>query len=568
MIHLIPQVKKLELGEGFLQEKAICCRGLSCDQRVAAALKKLPCSETGAKLELTVTGESGEEYELTVNRDAIQIRATGAAGAFYAVQTLRQLFKEEQVPCLHIQDKPDFAYRGFYHDVTRGRVPTVEKIKELIDQMAYYKLNSLQLYVEHAFAFKEYAPILEDTGYLTGEELREIGAYCKENFISFIPSLSTFGHLYELLQLPQYKHLRVCKDYETIANFWHARMRHHTIDPLQPESLELIKSLIDQYIPWFESDVFNICCDETFDLQRYGEEGYDVGQLYVGFVKKIIAYLKGQGKQIMMWADILLKYPEAIEDLPEDTCFLNWFYRVDPPEEMIEKFARMHRRQIVCPGSTTWNRLCENVDVEENNICLMAEYGYRHGAEGVLNTNWGDWGNPCSMELAMYSLVLGAEKSWSVGTPVDESFYRSVNFLLYEQENGIQMVKELSRMNSQIDWKSWCNNYFHHRFGYEIEYKPAFAGDLQQLQQKYRALAEQLQQPWKQDGYRQELLLGLEGVCLMAELSEKQAGKPVTRVTDTASWLEGYRQRWRLHNKESELRHLVDMFAYYETVWG
>ena len=105
-------------------------------------------------------------------------------------------------------------YRGFYHDTTRGKVPKVETLKMLIDQMAYYKLNSLQLYVEHTFDFKEYATTKERTGYFTAEEIKELDDYCYENFIDFIPSLSCFGHLQELLEIPEYKHLCVLENHE------------------------------------------------------------------------------------------------------------------------------------------------------------------------------------------------------------------------------------------------------------------------------------------------------------------------------------------------------------------
>ena len=67
----------------------------------------------------------------------------------------------------NIEDEPDFKYRGFYHDITRGKIPKVETIKRLIDNMAYYKLNSLQLYVEHTYEFKEFSDDIERTGYMT-----------------------------------------------------------------------------------------------------------------------------------------------------------------------------------------------------------------------------------------------------------------------------------------------------------------------------------------------------------------------------------------------------------------
>lgn len=561
MIHIIPSVKTLEIKEGYLKKKAIFYNEDFSDNRLKVAVSKLPYDASGTKLDVEIAGDTGEEYELWIYESSISIKASSPAGTFYAIQTLRQIFKHEQVPCLYIKDKPDFPYRGFYHDVTRGKVPTVATIKKLIDQMAYYKLNSLQLYVEHTFEFKEYKEVNEATGYLTAEEINEIDKYCQENYIEFIPSLSTFGHLYELLEQEQYKHLRVLKDFEKIPNFWHSRMHHHTIDPTNPESIEVIKSLIDQYAPHFQSEYFNICCDETFDLKVYDDMGYNSGKLYVDFVKQIIAHVKQNGKKVMMWADILLKHPETIGELPEDICFLNWNYDMNPPEEKILQFSKLEKMQMVCPGTSTWNRLCENVEMEEKNICLMAEYGYKHGAIGVLNTNWGDWANPCSLELAMYGMVLGAEKSWSVSTEINDAFYQSVNALLYENENGLECLKQLSKLHALVSWSDICKMYFYQCFGDKSELHRDLESNCADVQKAYLEFTGKLSaEEWVNDEYRQEMLLAAEGICVIAELLAKAEGKVVNRVTDTEEWLEKYSQKWLKKNKESELYKIEEMF--------
>ena len=432
--------------------------------------------------------------------------------------------------------------------------------------MAYYKLNSLQLYVEHTFEFEEYKQLRNTTGCLTKEALLEIGAYCKENFIDFIPSLSAFGHLYELLEQPQYRHLQVLKDFDASSNFWENRMMHHTIDPENPESIALIESLINQYIPCFESEWFNICCDETFDLHTYDALGIDSGKLYVEFVKKIIDHVQKRGKKVMMWADILLNYPHTIDQIPTGTCFLNWNYSADPPEENVIHLAKTGKAQIVCPGTTTWSRLCENVEREEQNICRMAEYGHAHGAVGVLNTNWGDWGNPCSLELAMYGLVLGAEKSWSVTTTVDDAFYSRVNALLYENHNGIQCLIALSQLHSFVDWEDFCRAYFCHRYGDESD-KKEVALDVAAVQNAYTELVKNLSgEQWNNDEYRQEMLVAAEGICVIAELLAKLLGWRVERLTNTRKWLHKYSEKWLKKNQPNELYRIREMFDYCEDI--
>lgn len=577
---LIPNVKQLEVKAGYLFNKTLHLVTDNLDSRLITAMDKFLLSKNGTPVWISVSDNLEEGYRLDITEKSIEITADGPAGAFYAIQTLRQIFEEENVPCLHIEDKPDFKYRGFYQDVTRGKIPTVKTIKNLIDTMAYYKLNSLQLYVEHVFEFKESKGLWESAGYLTAEELREIGEYCRENFIEFIPSLSTFGHMCELLNQKQYRHLRVLKDYTDSVNFWWDRMSHHTINPLLPESFEFVKNLIDQYLPCFESDTFNICCDETFDLTKYAGEGLDVGAIYLDFTKKIISHVQSYGKKVMMWGDVLLDNPEIITEFPENVTFLNWYYDADVKEmeEKIAKFAGLHRKQIVCPGTSAWNRFCERVETEEINIVKMIELGHRYGAEGVLNTNWGDWGNPESLELCMYGLVLGAEKSWSVDTKIDGAFYDAVNALLYRSAIGVETLKKLSNLNDGITWWDVCCNYFKHRYHTGEQLDLPDKDQVEAVQKGYLELLDLLNsEAWNyyknENGcnkdyneYREEMLLAAEGICLMAELSGKLAGYELNRVANTEEWLKRYEKKWLQKNKASELRKIEELFGYYETI--
>ena len=147
MLNLIPAVKSLKVLKGVLRKKTIFFEKTGLEPRFVKALRKLPVEADGVKLSITVTGTAGEGYTLSVAEDAIAITAESNAGAFYAIQTLRQLFTHESVPCVQIEDAPDFPYRGFYHDITRGRISKVETL--------------LQLYVEHVFPFKETADLVK-----------------------------------------------------------------------------------------------------------------------------------------------------------------------------------------------------------------------------------------------------------------------------------------------------------------------------------------------------------------------------------------------------------------------
>ena len=100
MLNLIPNVKTLNYKEGFLSKKSIYYNNLNCDQRVLKVLEKLPFSEDGAKLniDIVIHGQDREGYELTIDEKGIQINADCSEGAFYALQTLRQIFTHNQIP--------------------------------------------------------------------------------------------------------------------------------------------------------------------------------------------------------------------------------------------------------------------------------------------------------------------------------------------------------------------------------------------------------------------------------------------------------------------------------------
>ena len=561
MLKLIPTPKSITQKEGYLLRKTIKPTLVS-DARLQRAIDNLPRSEDGAELEFRIGSDNDESYTLEVFADRIVISANGASGAFYGIQTVRQLLTRDTVPCLYIEDRPDFSYRGFYHDITRGKVPTVETLKKLIDNMAYYKLNSLQLYIEHTFAFREFADSIDRTGYLTAEEIRELDNYCNENFIEFIPSIATFGHLYELLQKDRYKHLREIEDFEESEFFWENRQLHHTIDPTEEESFELIKSLIDQYMVNFLSDKFNICGDETFDLKSGRHKDEDTGKLYMDFVTKLIKYLQSKGKTVMMWADIILNHPEQIDKLPQGVQLLNWNYSAEPDEETFKAIQRSGRPQIVCPSTVSWCRLCEDHKTEIVNISKMAEYGFRYGAEGVLNTNWGDWGNPCSIELAVFGLVFGAEKSWNVSTKADEEYEARVNHLVYGNDNGAQYITRLSEICSVISFYTFAKCYANIICGkkiYDVEF-PAMEAIEQAVNAGLDIIASAGCDEWGNEEYKEEIVIAAEGAAVMAELMALHAGYSIERRTNTQSWLRKYRDAWLKKNKESELREIEKLF--------
>ncbi|MBQ3002834.1 MAG: family 20 glycosylhydrolase [Clostridia bacterium] len=580
---LIPTPKKLTVGKGTTALKNYkIVLSASCDYRVFKAAQKL-ASELSAetRTEIAVTRvlgepaldgciniiaggcETNEGYTLSANGTSVTIRGNSLAGAFYGIQTMRQLVKDTlgTIPNVEIEDAPDMESRGFYEDISRGRVPTVESTKKVIDMLAYYKENAFQLYIEHTFLFDEYIGIARPENALTAAEIIELDQYCYDNFIDFVPSLSTFGHLYRLLESPRWSEYRELETYEPSGNKWYDAMIHHTIDPSNPESINIIGSMIDQYIPLFRSKYFNICCDETFDLGKGRNTGKDSGALYLEFTRKIIDHVMSRGKTVMMWGDIILHHPEILDSFPKDVVMLNWDYGNNPPVANAAKFRDAGYRQILCPGTSCWNQMSEVVNYAEQNIIKMIRSGHENGAMGSLNTAWGDYGHTAALNTSLYGVVLGAAISWNKDEDVpSKAFDDRVSYLLYGDKTGkaVQYLRELGDCCQVMNWAVLCVQYFGGSTWMQASSSPkdlvACANKALKLADKFRALP-------VQNEIIEDLILACEGEYLMCMSSARyHGGKKQTPAGFTEDWVKRYSAAWRRDNKESELYRIVDVF--------
>jgi hexosaminidase len=180
------------------------------------------------------SGLGAEGYELGVSPDGVIIRAPAAAGLFYGVQSLLQLFPPEifapkpvpmikwTVPGVEIEDQPRFPWRGLLLDVSRHFFNKAE-IKQLLDAMALHKLNTFHWHLvddqgwrieirkyprltqvgawRKSIGFKldpkasmAYGADGRYGGYYTQADVREIVAYAQARHITIVPEIEMPGH--------------------------------------------------------------------------------------------------------------------------------------------------------------------------------------------------------------------------------------------------------------------------------------------------------------------------------------------------------------------------------------
>ena len=177
-------------------------RSSDADFRAARALQNLALQEAGVELviethsrmkdlgpriELRTPGVRGQSYRLEVRTKLIEVMAEGPAALRYGVETLGQLIGPRgQVPACRVQDEPDLALRGIMIDISRGKVPTLETLRDLVDLCVRLKLNTLMLYTEHTFRFRRHPEIGRDAVPLDAATIRELDAYAAENHVELI----------------------------------------------------------------------------------------------------------------------------------------------------------------------------------------------------------------------------------------------------------------------------------------------------------------------------------------------------------------------------------------------
>ena len=203
---LIPTPKKLDLQEGFYSGS------------LEAVKKNL------LKTDRELSSLEKESYSLKITSDSIEITAYDNAGLFYGEMTVKQLSMIfDKVPCMQIEDKPDFEWRGFMLDCSRNFFP-VEFIYKLLDVIALHKLNRFHWHLTDDQGWRipvpEY-PLLTEVGawrndcrytweekvggFYTEDEIKSVVKKAADLHITVIPEIETPGHASSILA--SYPHL-------------------------------------------------------------------------------------------------------------------------------------------------------------------------------------------------------------------------------------------------------------------------------------------------------------------------------------------------------------------------
>ena len=505
-VPIIPYPSTVMEGEGtfvFTEKTTIAFEGKELGPMVkdfgvlfktpAGFIPKLKANSKKGDVCIKIDDSVREEgYALEVNPGKIVIKVAGAKGAFYALQTLRQLlppaieadeYQEEvvwEVPAVTIADEPRFGYRGLMVDVARYFIPKAHLLR-IIDTMGMLKLNKLHLHLTDdngwrleikgyplltSVGSKNVARLgklfperrnarqgepLVDGGFYTQEDMKEIIAYASNRQIEVIPEIAMPGHsnaalsAYPLLACPvidQYigavpglggNHTRIayCVGNEDVFTFL-----QHVID----EVVELFPS---QYIHvggdairhphWEECPL----CQERMKKEDLDDEMDLLGY----FMRRIDSYIRGKGRKLMGWEEVM----DA--NLSKGAVVFDWHgyghgavkagkqghdFVVTPTETMY--LNRYQGPQWLEPvwafeGSNTLKKIYQYEPVER--YWTMSMRNHLLGMQAALWTEFCE--KPGDVDYLLYPrLGAVAEAAWSA--PISKRWERFVGMLAGYQE--------------------------------------------------------------------------------------------------------------------------------------
>ncbi|MGB8355683.1 MAG: beta-N-acetylhexosaminidase [Chthoniobacteraceae bacterium] len=363
---IIPQPSSLRAisGDAFVlgPDTAIICEGAATllhaqfrERLKRATGFEFPDSRNGhagkilLRLDSSLHDRLGAEgYTLSANTAEILLTAATETGLFYAVQTLYQLLPpaifeqvprhdfQWKIPCVEIEDRPRFGWRGAMLDVSRHFMP-VEFVKKFLDLIALHKLNVFHWHLTDdqgwRIEIKKYprltqigawrsetqrghsnAPTDGDGtphgGYYTQEQIREVVAYAAAQHITIVPEIDMPGHMQAAVAA--YPELGCTSLPVSVGTDWGI---FKNILNLDESTILFAQNVLTEVMDLFPGKFIHIGGDEADKSQweasekmhaRLKEVGArDFHELQSYFTRRMQEFLGMHGRRLIGWDEIL-----------------------------------------------------------------------------------------------------------------------------------------------------------------------------------------------------------------------------------------------------------------------
>ena len=382
-----------------------------------------------------------DSFKIRIAEKRVEISSVSMSGLYYGAASLKILLMTNKNVLEYgiVFEEPDFESRALMLDVSRGKMPTLEYLKDLVCMLTDLRYNILQLYCEDKLYLAKHPKVGKLTGYYTEEQIRELDSWCRGHFIELQPCLQTYSHMSGLLRTPGYESLA-----ENQSLFSLAAGNDEVYDFLEDEFSEVL--------PWFSSKTLNINMDEAYDLgtgfSKNAVERRGRGAVFLDHIKRVIRIAKKCGvEKIIMYGDVVNKYPELAEQLPDYVIISDWNYNPQKTYPSLDLFSGIKRKFWAAGGVSTWNTIFPRMYNVYTNIIEYSSEAKEKGASGFMVTDWGDYGHYQPLGLSLYGYMLGGRQAFHADRIDPEQFERESWPLFLQDERLMKAFRLLMDSN-------------------------------------------------------------------------------------------------------------------------
>ncbi|QZT37859.1 beta-N-acetylhexosaminidase [Halosquirtibacter xylanolyticus] len=408
-----------------------------------------------------------EGYRLTITPDQITIQAKDAKGAFYAVQSIRQLLPvvvdgyystpsvSLDIPCCEVEDSPMLSWRGYMLDCSRYFV-SVDRIKKHLDLMALYKMNVFQWHLTDYQGWRlqimKYPELTKvgstrnntidqvrgetfynnqtpDNGFYSQEQVKELVKYAEKLHITIVPEIDVPAH--SIAAIAAYPEISCSGNPAEVRSLKIGGMSN-VLCPGKEVSFQFVEDVLDEVFALFPSKIVHIGGDEVKKdgwkkcphcrarMEKEGLKDYDELQCY--FISRVAQYAKKRGHVAIGWDEIL----EG--GIDPNAMVMSW-----RGEKGGIKAAKMHHKVVMSPNSYLYFDYLQSTDKENEPyvrfkkvLTLETVYGYNpipaslnaEERKFIVGAQANMWGNftttPAHYEYMTYPRLCAlAEATWT-----------------------------------------------------------------------------------------------------------------------------------------------------------
>lgn len=364
-----------------------------------------------------------EGYRLHVAGDHVAITASSKRGRWYAAMTLCQLIRADgTLPCVDIEDVPDYPIRAMSDDISRGQVPTMDHFKKTIRFCSEYKLNVYFIYLEDLFQFHTNRRIGVGRGGLTADEVRELSAYGRKWHVDIAPLFESLGHQEQVVKMPEYEAFVEGEG-------------SYSFSPVDPRTLRLMEDFYAELVGAFSSPYLFAGLDETSDVgtgrTKSAMEARGHARVYADYYNGLNAIARKFGKKLWIYATHAIEHAESLDWIDTDIRMVNYTFSTpntgDAWWDNLYTYMPIIREkgfeEVVSPSIINWRRLFPDYTWGYDLTAQLNREGVKHGCIGSMTTSWCDDGGENFREYNWYGLGFHAELAWNAAAPIEEPVF-------------------------------------------------------------------------------------------------------------------------------------------------